>query len=231
MAGATHLVHLAGWTAPDPSAPTRVLLENVAIAANVLDGFAAGPARTAVVASSSSVYGLVWAGTERTPEYLPVDEEHPCCPDDDYSLSKLVLEELAAMWTRRTGMTTVALRFPWTSGHEPDRIRDFIGTLADDPTGETARRHLWSYVHLDDLADAIVRALDVDDGGAHVLNIASPDIPGGHRLSALAATCFPSVPRQFDVDSCGGLRTDRATRLLGWQPTRTFAPSGHDGSP
>ena len=43
-------------------------------------------------------------------EYLPVDEEHPTDPEDSYSFSKRVGEELLASYTRAYGIRTYALR-------------------------------------------------------------------------------------------------------------------------
>lgn len=216
LAGATHLIHLAGITFPDPE--SEVLMENVGIAANVLRAFASGAPQTAVLASSTSTYGLVWSPSLVSPDYVPVDEDHPCRPADPYSLSKVVLEQLAAMWTRSAGFTTLALRFPWTSADEPERVRSFLDLIAADPTGELGRRHLWAYAHVDDVARAMVSALTVQDGRAHVLNIAAADIPGGYRASELVATCHPQAQVRADVDKVGLFATDRAYELLGWRP-------------
>lgn len=227
LAGATHLIHLAGVTAPDPALGSRVLTENLAIATSVLDAFAKERPSTAVLASSTSVYGLVWSPTVLSPEYVPVDEAHPCRPSDPYSLSKLAVESLAAMWARSAGFTTVCLRFPWAAGDdEPDRVRAFLGRMAENPIGELGRRHLWTGLHIDDVADAIVRALDLADGSAHVLTVCAPQIPEGRSASELIRQCHPTARVVDDVDVIGLFSTVRARQLLGWQPSRTLVPSG-----
>lgn len=225
LAGVTDLIHLAGHTAPGGQRTSTVLLDNVEITANVLEAFASGPSGasgTAVLASSVSVYGMVWSPSFRSPDYVPVDEDHPCRPSDPYSSSKLVAEMLAGMWTRSAGITTVTLRFPWTSGDEPDRLRAFLDVVAQDPTGEVGCRNMWAHVHVDDVASAMVAALDVHDGRAHVLNIASTEVPGGRLASELMATCHPQSDVRGSVDVTGLFATDRARELLGWTPTRSL---------
>lgn len=222
LAGATHLIHLAGHTEPDPERGSEILVDNVAIAASVLEAFAEGAPDTAVLASSISVYGAIWAATTISPDYVPVDELHPLRPSDPYSLSKVVVEALAAMWSRQGGFTTASMRFPWTAGDEPERIRDYFVALAADPMCDSGRRNLWAWIHVDDVAEAMVAALGIDDGRSHVLNLASPRIPGGHRASELMADGHPGTPVHADVDTVGLFATDRAQALLRWQAHRTF---------
>lgn len=226
LAGVAHVIHLAGHTMPDPSLGSRVLLDNVAIATHVLDGIDAGVPSTVVIASSVCVYGLVFEPRVRSPRYVPVDEDHPCEPGDPYSLSKLVIEDLAAGWTRRTGSTSVCLRFPWTAGADRARVAGYVGMLATEPLCPQSRGNLWASVHVDDLADAFVRALDVDDGAAHVVNVASSWYPGDLPLSALVGQAHPSARVLPDIEEEGPFSTRRARALLGWAPRRTFASAG-----
>ena len=55
-------------------------------------------------------HGFRISGREFPYQYLPVDEGHPSDVEDSYSYSKLVGEELLAMYTRAHGMRTYALR-------------------------------------------------------------------------------------------------------------------------
>ncbi len=224
LAGATHLIHLAGYPAPDPSLGWRVLTDNVAMTANVLDAFAGGRPETAVLASSFCVYGLVFPPSLGSPQYLPIDEDHPAKAADPYGLSKIALEHLAGVWSEHTGATSVAIRFPWTAAPgESERISRYLGSMRDDPHSSSSAGSLWTSVHIDDLADAFVRALDVHDGRAHVLNVSSPWLPVDEALTRLAASAHPRAERRPGLDDVGALDTRRARELLGWAPTRTFA--------
>ncbi|MDR1902647.1 MAG: NAD(P)-dependent oxidoreductase [Treponema sp.] len=64
---------------------------------------------------SSSYYatgiGGRWSGTTYTPQYLPVDEEHPCDPESTYALSKYLDEEIGKAFARAYGMKIIALRY------------------------------------------------------------------------------------------------------------------------
>ena len=51
------------------------------------------------------------SGTSYTPQYLPVDEDHPCDPEASYALSKYLNEETAKAFCRAYGMNIVALRY------------------------------------------------------------------------------------------------------------------------
>jgi nucleoside-diphosphate-sugar epimerase len=56
-----------------------------------------------VVYASTFVYGV--------PEYLPVDEMHPVAPNNPYSQSKLMGEELYEAYCRDHGLNVTILRF------------------------------------------------------------------------------------------------------------------------
>ena len=64
--------------------------------------------RRFVFASSGEVY------PENRPEFLPVTEDHPLCPNSPYGLTKLLGEELVRFHQRNGTMETVILRFSHT---------------------------------------------------------------------------------------------------------------------
>ena len=65
-----------------------------------------------IAASSYFALGIGFriSGKSFEPEYLPIDEEHPCTPEDTYSLSKLLNEETMKAFSRAYGMKCVAMR-------------------------------------------------------------------------------------------------------------------------
>jgi len=199
LTGATHLIHLAAWPSPDQVPPHQVLSDNVTIASNVLQAFASGSPVTASLASSMSVYGFAWAPEVQAPDFVPVTESHPLRPHDYYSLSKVFLEELAAMWNRTSGFTTVSLRLPFVAKNVPNSGEGFFNELTENPTGELGRRHLWSYLLIQDAADALIRSLDVADGRAHVVNIAQTKLPEDWDPDALIKHCFPTTQIRGDI--------------------------------
>jgi nucleoside-diphosphate-sugar epimerase len=73
-----------------------------------------------VAASSYFVLGIGFrlSGTSYEPEYLPMDEEHPLLPEDSYSLSKVLGEEIYRAFVRAYGMNIVALRLLGVHYHD-----------------------------------------------------------------------------------------------------------------
>src|SRR5699024_1071353 len=85
------VVHLAGIAVPFARSDAATLRINTLLAWEVLSAAATHGARSAVAASSPTVYGYntpAW-----TPRYLPLDEEHPVEPWHSYGLSKAIIEE------------------------------------------------------------------------------------------------------------------------------------------
>jgi nucleoside-diphosphate-sugar epimerase len=85
---------------------------------NVLSTYHVGEAagrlglRKMVAAGSINALGITMAERPFNPHYLPIDEEHPRLPQDAYSLTKLLDEEILAALNRRTGLQTIAIRPP-----------------------------------------------------------------------------------------------------------------------
>ncbi|GHU09358.1 UDP-glucose 4-epimerase [Spirochaetia bacterium] len=55
--------------------------------------------------------GFRLSGVSYQPAYLPMDENHPLLPEDTYSLSKVLGEEIYKAFARAYGMQVVAMRF------------------------------------------------------------------------------------------------------------------------
>jgi nucleoside-diphosphate-sugar epimerase len=68
--------------------------------------------RQVVAASSYFVLGIGFrvSGRSFIPDYLPMDENHSCKPEDTYSLSKVLGEEIQMAYARAYGIRSVALR-------------------------------------------------------------------------------------------------------------------------
>jgi nucleoside-diphosphate-sugar epimerase len=68
--------------------------------------------KSIIAASSYFVLGIGFrlSGTSYQPSYLPMDENHPLLPEDSYSLSKVLGEEIYKSFVRAYGLKVVALR-------------------------------------------------------------------------------------------------------------------------
>lgn len=209
------VVHLAAIPAPGILAEHETLLHNAAAAYLVFNEAGRAGVRRIVAASSFSVVGLAWADRDLSPHYAPVDERHPKLSVDSYGLSLGFTEEIAAFATRRFGMVTVCLRFPFVG--TGDRLRRRLDDAHRDPGG--GRRDLWAWLDTRDAAGAMLAALTAELSGHHVLNIAAPDTTAFEPTAELLHTYHPSAERRTDLTHHAGLVDTRlAGTLLGFTP-------------
>ena len=82
-------------------------------------------------------------------DYLPIDEEHPCYPEDSYSFSKRCGEDLLASYSRAYGIRTYVTR---PAGISPEERRKQMAENAKPTTAWTP--WLWCWVGSEDVASA-----------------------------------------------------------------------------
>jgi nucleoside-diphosphate-sugar epimerase len=163
--------------------------ENTLGTFTVLEEAGRAGVRNAVVASSLAANGLPFAAGALSPAYVPLDVGVPTQAEDAYALSKLADEQTAAMMTRRHGMTTVSLRYPFVGGFS-ERLRAYAEKVGADPSIGAA--HLWAYLETRDAARAAVVALEVR-GGAHVFHVAAPRTLAPHPTLELLRRYHPAT--------------------------------------
>jgi nucleoside-diphosphate-sugar epimerase len=217
LRGSDALVHLAGIPSPRDHDALTVFTNNTSATFNVLDEAAEQGILAAVVASSVSALGLVYAEEPFSPIYAPVDESHPLYPKDAYALAKQCDEAIAAMTSRRSGMRTLAYRFPYTTTW--DAIADRARAMSTRP--EDGSRELWAYLDVRDAAEACwlgVRALLADKiDGPEVLNIMADDSILTTPPVDLIRTFHPHTTRLPSLNhSRCAYTTDRAKELIGF---------------
>lgn len=187
---------------------------NVMSTYHVLEACANLQIRKAVIASSESSYGLVFARKPVLPNYLPLDEEHPQEPEDSYGLSKVVNETTAEAFHRRTGMQVLSFRL----GNilDPDdyaRVRETF----DQP--EKRRSILWSYIDVRDVASACRLGVEKDGLGAQAMHIVADDTSSDIPSQELIRRFFPELrDNRMPPEGRSSLLTnDKLKRLLGWR--------------
>jgi UDP-glucose-4-epimerase GalE len=191
-----------------------------------------------VFSSTCAVYG-----TPRTPL---LGESHPFGPASVYGETKLAVEELLRAPERR--LRTIALRYFNAAGADPDgeigeahdpeshlmplaidallglgRPLTVYGDDYDTPDGTGVR----DFVHVDDLADAHVRALDylAKGGAVPALNLGSgTGYSVRQLLDATARIAGKAVPHKVGPRRPGDAArlvcdTTLVRRELGWTPT------------
>ena len=90
--GAGAIAHLSAIPAPRTYPNATVFRTNVMGTFNVHEAAVLMGVPLVVSTSSQSAYGFAWHHRPFLPQYLPIDEAHPCLSQDAYGLSKMVGE-------------------------------------------------------------------------------------------------------------------------------------------
>jgi UDP-glucose 4-epimerase len=237
------LVHLAAYALVGESVaePEMYRANNVTAGRVLLEGAAAAGVRRVVFSSSCAVYGH--------PPATPIPEDAPLAPANPYGETKREFERLLAEFASADGATVFSLRYFNAAGatahhgedHAPEThlIPNVLRVASggqpalevqggDYPTPDgTAVR---DYVHVLDIADAHVRALEADLAeagprgratavnlgtgvGYSVLEVAeAARRVTGRAIPAVARPRRPGDPPEL-VAAAG-----RAEAVLGWRP-------------
>jgi nucleoside-diphosphate-sugar epimerase len=217
--GVDAVVHLAAVPAPGMVPGSELFRNNTVSTYNVFASARHLGIRNIVWASSETVLGLPFS---TPPPYVPIDEEYPPRPETAYSLSKTMGEQMATQFCRwDPDLKIVGLRF--SNVMLPEDYAQFAG-FDDDPASR--KWNLWSYIDARDGAQAVRKALEAPLTGAEVFIIASPDTVLTRPVTELMAEFFPDVPWRREVGPHESLfATDKARRLLGYQPRYTWRPA------
>ena len=210
------------------SDPVTTTDANCTGTATLLDAARKADVGTAVVASSSSVYG--------SSEQLPKVETMTPSPESPYALSKYYTEKLAVQCSDLYGIDTVALRYfnvfgPWQDpeGEYAAVIPKFISLMLDGQRpviygdGEQSR----DFTHIENVIQANVLSAQGDASG-EVFNVGC----GGRAtvngivetLNKLLGTDIDALykdPRPGDVRHSHA-DISKAEGLLGYEPTVDF---------
>ena len=219
MRGVDAVVHLGAI--PSNRGDGEVVMQtNVMGSWNVLQAAQENGVRRVVAFSSINAQGSVLTG--RPPVCLPVDDDYPHHPLSPYQLSKHLGEEICRSFSERHGMITLCLRPTWVT-----QPRDYTEAgFGTDPFLATWQPDLWAYVDVRDVADAVVRCLQVE-GIMHDCFLLAADDTSAHIPTAeLVARHYAGVPwpkvdpaRYLAGDPFRGLvDCTRAKVRLGWQP-------------
>ncbi|KAI5118133.1 hypothetical protein M0805_001732 [Coniferiporia weirii] len=212
LSGCDAVAHLAAY--PNPGDYIwQTHNSNVVISWNVLRAAAELGITRVAQASSCNVVPMVYSQGPKL-HYFPIDEDHPCEPDEPYGLSKLIAEQQAATIVRRfPSMRIASLRLHWSVPHRTTALR---------PDSATRRNDLWGYVQQDSAADAFLLVLtsaNEEWGGHEAFYIAAPDTADLRETRELHKMFFADVPLKEGQTLEGRaslFNCSKAERLLGW---------------
>ena len=242
--GCEGLVHLAALKAAGDSMtqPEKYVNHNISGTIQLLNAATESGVRFVIFSSTAAVYG--------DPQYIPMDEEHPTKPSNFYGYTKLAIEELLSWYAQLKGVRFASLRYFNAAGYdldgkikglesEPNNLlpivmeavigkRSFVevfGTDYETQDGSCIR----DYIHVDDLADGHVRALEylTRETDNPILNLGTSN--GMSVLEILEHTKNLSHtnfdvrfgPRRPGDPAIVLAKATRAKTLLGWEAKRS----------
>ena len=240
MSGVDSIIHMASLKAAGESMtePEKYAKNNISGTVNLLNAATAAKVKYFVFSSSAAVYG--------EPQYLPLDEAHPEEPLNFYGYTKLIIENLLRWYSQLRGMRFSSLRYFNAAGydvdgelngleHEPNNLLPIVletimgrrekvevfGTDYDTRDGSCVR----DYIHVSDLADAHMRALDylkrenkdlvVNLGTSKGLSVL--EIMQIAREISGAEFKYTLGPRRAGDPAVVLAKADLAAELLGWR--------------
>ena len=218
--------------------PLGYYANNVGGTLAVLNAMAAERVARLVFSSTAAVFG--------NPQVTPIAEDHPTAPINPYGETKLAIERALPHFERAYGIRSIALRYFNAAGADPDGDlgedhdpelhlipraldaaagRDTFQIFGDDyetPDGTCLR----DYIHVTDLADAHLLALDALRDGASTTHY---NLGNGKPTSvkevvdAVSRVVGKPVPVTIGPRRAGDpavlfASSDRIKRDLGWRP-------------
>jgi nucleoside-diphosphate-sugar epimerase len=215
------IVHSAALLGLPDQDDSRIIATNLQGTWNVLSAAREAGVRRVVFLSSVDALG-VFKG-ERAPDYLPLDDAHPCYPMTPYGISKLLAEAMCRLFSESSAVSVVCLRPPgvWTE----ETYAWIQSERAKRPEFEWDP--FWEYgafIDVRDLSRACVCALTCRVKAFACLLVSSPDISTSGRTSReLADFVLPDVEwrggAEFEEDPFRSLlEIENARRTLGWTP-------------
>jgi len=166
-----------------------------------------------IIASSETIYGLVFSNEPRDPVYFPLDEEYPVDPMDSYALSKLCNENTAKAFALRSGIDIYAIRIG--NVIEPHEYAGFPKFFADPGF---RKRIAWSYIDARDLGEITRLGIEKDGLGFQVFNGVSGDTSSDLPTAELLRRFYPNAPVHGTLDEYETLLSNKKTReVLGFR--------------
>lgn len=185
---------------------------------NVIDAAVKYGIKKIIFASSETTYGVCFAGGERKPDYLPLDEAHPVVPEDSYAMSKVVNEVTARSFQKRSGFDVYGLRI--NNVIEPHEYETQFPAYMADPS--LRLRNFFAYIDARDLGHMVDCCLKTDGLGFEVFNVSNDDHSVAAPSSQLVEQFYQGVPVGKVGENETFYSNAKAKRMVGYQPKHSW---------
>jgi len=245
------IVHLAAVPGPGRATPERLIYVNVVGTVHVLEAAVRSGVGRVVFASSGAATGFSFQRREVVPKYLPIDEEHPSEPQDEYGLSKLLAELTCKSYTQAHGIRTICLRINnnwyvsrkeaevavrsgWARGLTVEDLwsQRYLKAVEDAeekwpvPGPPRPRNILWAFTDARDAARAFRLVVENENIKHEVFLISGDDTCSTVETRELVSQHYPSVPLKAPLEGHASLFShEKASRMLGYRPRYTWRAS------
>lgn len=219
--------------------PAKYYQNNVANTLTLLEAMKEHGIGPIIFSSTAAVFG--------EPVYIPINEAHPREPINPYGMSKYMVEAMLRDFDHAYGLRSVVLRYFNAAGadskarigerHNPEThliplaLQAVLGRRPplqvfgkdyDTPDGTCIR----DYIHVDDLADAHLRALEflLSGGATSAFNLGSGSgFSVKEVLDSVAKVTGLEVPMEYGARRGGDparlvADASMAKSILGWKP-------------
>jgi UDP-glucose 4-epimerase len=235
------VIHFAAHKSVGESmaAPGKYFENNVNGTLSLLQAVRQEGVRSLVFSSTAAVYG--------TPKSVPVRESDDLHPENPYGESKLMVEQMLRWFDACHGLRSVSLRYfnaagavlDGQIGEDPRRAQNLIPIVMKTATGRGPAVQIYGtdyptpdgtairdYIHVLDLADAHLRALDYlrADGKTDVFNLGTGrgasvnEVLGAARRLTGVNIPAEAVARRAGDPVAVYADNTKARTALGWNP-------------
>ncbi|OPY91641.1 MAG: UDP-glucose 4-epimerase [Syntrophus sp. PtaU1.Bin208] len=235
------VMHFAAYIQVEESVrePLKYYRNNVANTLNLLEAMRGNGVGYFIYSSTAAVYGI--------PEHIPVRETAPLMPINPYGMTKVMIEKVLGDLAAATDFRYAALRYFNVAGADSGgelgqayrEATHLITRALKTAHGEFARLSIYGtdyptpdgtcirdYIHVDDLAEAHVQALDhlFKTGQSDVMNCG---YGSGYSVREVVETAKKVTGIDFPVEETGRRAGDppalvadstKLMRATGWKP-------------
>ena len=246
LIGVDSIIHMAAHKAAGESMkdPGKYAINNLTGTINLLNAASEAKIKYFVFSSSAAVYG--------EPKYLPLDEAHPTEPLNFYGYTKLEIENLLVWFSKLKDIRFASLRYFNAAGYDIDgeinglerKPNNLIPIVLETIMGKRKEVVVFGsdydthdgscirdYIHVNDLAEAHLKALDylVSQNQNLVVNLGTSQGLSVLEVLSIARKVsgtdfkFTLGPRRAGDPAVVLAKASLAEKLLHWTPKNSNA--------